>query len=574
MKRLLLLLALCLMLAAPVMATALTYQNGVSYTNLSFKWPSAGNMTYVNNISGGNSYIYRPYLVNGEALLLTNAYPTTYFAATSLQSSYNWGGPGVRLYSSSLANMGEYVCSLNPVVQTPCNDENARYEVKIVGSTAYFYVNGILWKTVTGLVTNPSYVGLGHAGYSGGWDDIVYGENEKKHIVGMPAQNGYFIKKDMVNPAASGLYNYTTGALVDSNNMVTTWGRSNLTEGDDANESLYLINVDSGTIYETHYTGNFTANVTTWNIASSLIASGAPYGRYQIKFADFYSDEIAYIANGASISFNADDYNQQDTATITYLIDGAYWDTSTYTYAMKIYSGNDWTVVSNQPITASSGTFTYQFTSSDQQGEYYAVIIAVPNVGGDDIWMNYDYAALNAYASFHGYVNDAETTLPISGANVSFSQNATISNSITPADGNYTATGFMSGAILTINVTAAGYFQYHVALTPLISGSKAINISLNSTSPSFTGLGIGGVARDGSFDGTTITGGYGRPIEGATVTVKNTTNGQVYYTTTNNAGWYLCDEGDSCILTTKRPYDVWGEKIGYANSPNYTAVAA
>ena len=566
-----LIMALCLMLAAPVMGTALTYQNGVSYTNMSF---GTANMTYINNITGGNSYIYKPYGVSAEALVLTNAYPTTYAAATSHDSAYNWGGPTVKLYSASKVLVGSYGCSLNPIHQDPCNDENARYEVKIVGTTAYFYVSGILWGTATGLTTNPSYVGFTHAGNGGGWDDIVYGESEKKHIIGMPAQNGYFIKKDMVNPAASGLYNYSTGALVDSNNMVTTWGRSNLTEGDNANESMYLINVDSGTIYETHYTGNFTANTTTWNIANSLITSGAPYGRYQIKFADFYSDEIAYIANGASISFNADDYNQQDTATITYLIDGAYWDTSTYTYSMKIYSGNDWTVISNQPITAPSGTFIYQFTSNDQQGEYYAVIIAVPNVGGDDIWMNYDYAALNAYASFHGYVNDAETTLPISGANVSFSQNSIISNLITPPDGNYTATGFMSGAILTINVTASGHFQYYVAFTPLVSGSKEVNITLNSTSPSFTGLGIGGVTRDGSFDGTTITKGYGRPIGGSTCYLRNQTGGESCTNITNMAAWYKFDEGNGCILTTKKPYDVWCSKLGYSNSPNYTVVAA
>jgi hypothetical protein len=54
----------------------------------------------------------------------------------------------------------------------------------------------------------------------------------------------------------------------------------------------------------------------------------------------------------------------------------------------------------------------------------------------------------------------------------------------------------------------------------------------------------------------------------------NASNGESYTKTTNNAGYYLCDEGASCFLTTKRPYDVWGEKARYDNSPNYTAVAA
>jgi hypothetical protein len=113
-----------------------------------------------------------------------------------------------------------------------------------------------------------------------------------------------------------------------------------------------------------------------------------------------------------------------------------------------------------------------------------------------------------------------------------------------------------------------------VTFVPLATKTIYLNISLNSTSPVYTGLGIGGIARDGIFSGGVISNGYGRPISGATVYLKNTTSGELYTKTTNNAGWYLCDEGASCFLTTKRPYNVWGQKLGYSNSPNYTVVAA
>jgi hypothetical protein len=229
--------------------------------------------------------------------------------------------------------------------------------------------------------------------------------------------------------------------------------------------------------------------------------------------------------------------------------------------------------VDTQAVSASSGTFTYTFTDSNPQGEYYAVIGATPNTGGDFIWMQYDYAALEAYVKFLGYVNTAQNATAITGANVSFTQNGLVSNSFSGIDGNYTADGFLTGAVLTINVTAPGYSQYYVSLTQMVAKSISLNITLNATAPAYTGLGIGGIARAGLFDGTTITKGYGEPIATATCYSKNTTHSDFCTATSNNAGWYLFDEGVGCILTTKRVYDVWCQKIGYGNSQNYTVVA-
>lgn len=126
---------------------------------------------------------------------------------------------------------------------------------------------------------------------------------------------------------------------------------------------------------------------------------------------------------------------------------------------------------------------------------------------------------------------------------------------------------------MAINATAAGYSQYYAQFIPQKYGTTTINITTNSTTLRHThGLGVGGVARDGIFDGTTITSGYGRPIQSATCFLKNTTNTELYSTSTNMAGWYLFDEYIPAFLTAGRPYDVWCEKIGYGNSPNYTVV--
>lgn len=563
MKSLLLLLALCLLIGS-VSATSLNFQSGSDMNQINVSWGSSP-VTWVESTTGANNYVLvPPKTTTGAYLINSVGSPTAYAAATCI--SDNGNGVYIKLYDSSGTMIGsEYLSS-----------GAGRYEVIVSGGIPSIYKNGILVSSGAVMPTNPSYVGFGAGGFASSlWDDFVYGA-DNKYIAGIPEQNAFFIKKDMVNPSASGLYNTTSGTLVSSNTMYTTWGRSNVSYA--GNESIYLINADTGTIYETHYTGTASYGTITWDIGTSIIASGAPYGRYQIRFNDYYSTEIAYIADGAEINFDKASYSQQDQAIITYTIDGAYWDTSTYTYAMKIYRGNDWSVASAQSITASSGTFTYTFTTSDTQGEYYAVIEAIPNVGGNAIWMNYDYAALNAYVTFNWCLNN-ESVMVQSGANVSLSQNSIVSNTITGANGCGNSTGFFTGIPLTINITKPGYFQYYVQFTPMVArtiGTATVpfNFTINSTTPAFTGLGVAGVDRTGVLTGTMITSGYGEPIPSATCYLINQTNGESYSTTANGAGWYKFDETTGAYLTTKRPYDLWCEKIGYSVSPNYTVVTA
>jgi hypothetical protein len=302
--------------------------------------------------------------------------------------------------------------------------------------------------------------------------------------------------------------------------------------------------------------------------------ANAQYGWYHttVTGSGSTSADILYSGGGASIAYDEVSYSQNQLATMTYSINGGSWDPGSYSYKVAIMSGNTGQFIHNESISLQSGTKTYTWTTSDTQGVYYAALIATPTTGGQDIWMGIDWADVNAYVTFTGYVNGAETNAVLSGADVNFTQGSTVSHSVTIADGNYTATGFLTGATMMINVTKSGYSQYNVSLIPLAAGSKTVNITLNSTTPTYTGLGIGGVARTGVRTGDTVTSGYGQPIEGATVFVQNTSTWEYYTRPTNMAGWYLCDEGASCFLTTKRPYDIWGSKIGYSNSQNYTVV--
>src|SRR5690606_1762948 len=82
------------------------------------------------------------------------------------------------------------------------------------------------------LAQNPSYIGFGRGcdrpGGQGGsgyayWDDLVYGTTENRDIFGSPEQ-GYYLKKDMLNPSASGFAYGNNGTIISNYNMTTTWG--------------------------------------------------------------------------------------------------------------------------------------------------------------------------------------------------------------------------------------------------------------------------------------------------------------------------------------------------------------
>lgn len=562
MKHLFVLIALCLIVGSASASFTQNFQDTTGYTGCI---AGGGTCAWVKNLTGGNSYI----TTSLSTTYINNTVPeqTSYFAMTT-ESAFT----AFQLFDSSmnLLYSSNYVTGGAP----------GRYEMRMEGdSKAHFYVNGVNTQTSGVLALNPSYVAVSSQIASSGYvDDIVYGASAQKVVYGMPEENVFIIKKDMINPASSGVAFKTNGTIVSSTLLATTWSKSAIGATGGANDSIYLANVFSGTVYDTKYTGIKNTSPEYWDIQTALINSGAPYGWYEIYIANesgAHSIPINYIGTGASVSFDKDSYSQQDTATITHSVDnGGYWDTGSFNYKLAIMNGNTGQFVHNESILVQSGTSTYTFTSSDTQGTYYAIVIATSLTTGEEIWMNFDWASVSAYATFTGYVNGAETNAVLSGANVSIVQGSTIVNQVTTADGNYTATGFLTGATLAINVTASGYSQYYVTLVPMVAKSIPLNFTLNSTTPTFTGLGIGGVNRDGNITGTLVTLGYGNPIGSATDYLQNMTYGDYCTNTSNMAGWYLFDEGNGCMLTSGRLYNVWGSKAGYSNSTVYMVVAA
>ena len=464
----------------------------------------------------------------------------TYSAATLLPGGTPYGD--ATLYDSNKVE----IYSFNAFSET------GRMEMIITGNIARFYINGKLKGASGALAVNPSYVGWG--GYNhvtARIDDIVYGTSDGLYVFGNPQTDVYYLKKDMVNPASNGFYT-RTDTLISSTNMTSTWSKGNVTYT--GNETVVLENVDTGAIYGTRYTNFAATGSVSWALADEIFNSGAPYGRYSVTIpgTGAYSEEIWYLGSGATISFDKSSYSGQDTATMTYSVLGGYWDTSTYSYTIDVVSGTTGATMHSTAISSSSGTDSYTFTSTDPLGVYYAIVKATKHSDGSVIWMNYDYAELTSYVTIQGYINDAETGLPINNAHINITQSSIINNLTTIADGNYSATYYLSGAPITINATASLHRQYTYTFTPLIAKTIYLNISLINTTPVVNQLGIGGIAHDSA---------YGQPLPSVLATGTNITN--VLTNTSTLTGYYLLGQWD---LLDKSYYNVSGSKAGYSNS--------
>jgi len=525
------------------------------------------NVSWQRSGDGGNSQLniqMHGYTLSQECYH-SNGNPTTYAAATLIGSYHST----FRLFDTTKTQLYNY-----PVAYT-----NGRFEMQMSGMQANIYRNGTLIATSDVLAQNPSYVGFG--AYDNGndgwayWDDFVFSSDAPRSVVGVPEQGLYKIMNDWVNPDATGFYYTANDTLITSNVFTTSWSTTGINGEAALNQSIELREIATGTVYQTQYTDSGLYGTTTWNI-SAFLEADPPYGLYQVHFNETLSEPILYSATGATVSWDADTYSTGETAAISYNINDDYFDLSTYTYKIAIYDGLTGTRILNDAVPAKTGNATYTFTESDTIGIYYAVIVATANVGGAEYWFAADIAEHSPYLSFYGYVNDGANETVISGANVVISQyaNSVTSISVTGDDGFYSTFGYplQSGLATIFNVTADGYDQYYVALITAQPRQTYLNFTLSASTPaSYAGLAIGGIAREGIFDSDdlSLTYGYGRPIDQATVYVYNTTTAETYTTTTNTFGWYLCDNNALCYLVNARPYIVQGNKTGFNVSPTY-----
>jgi hypothetical protein len=377
------------------------------------------------------------------------------------------------------------------------------------------------------------------------------------------------IQRDLINPSAIGVYawnpNTNAWVLMNSYYFYIDADKEFLNP-----ENVVIKYVSTGTTVNTT-TVTAVGNQIQYNIADFLntttsLGATLPSGMYTVSFQNSpaITSPFWIISSGASLGWNSQTYSVGDTGTVNYAISNSYWLPTLYTYKIKIEDvyGN---VVQTTPISVQSGSITYTFSSSNNQGIYYAEIDATPIGGGTSRTMNHAYTTLNSYMTLYGTVYSAQSLSTISGAIISINQSGTSTNNVATsgATGNYTVNGYLSGSSINTTVTASGYVPYTYTFIPLSAKTVNLNFTLEPIAPSFTGIGIGGVARDST---------YGQPISGASILIKNITNSQSYIKTTNLAGWYLCDNGASCSLINNVLYSINGTASGHSNSTTYNVV--
>lgn len=537
--------------------TRLTFQEANDFTSLV---ACTGTCSWVESPDGGNSYIQ--VTTAGSGMYFSSATPMTYAAATVVNGTGTWA---VSLYDGSW-NLMEGESG-----GWPASDLNKRIEMKMIGGSAYYYANGVEKSHSAALAQNPSYVVWGVPGGGTtdvGYDDVVWGSSQPlvanasdKYVFGMPP-NGYFLMKDFLNPAASGFYyaNQTdpTGppTLVNSFQFISTYGK-----GSSDDEQLVL-NEYGGGDYQVQQTNSLFANKSVfWNL-TDFFATTAPYGLYvtTIDGSVSYSDILLYIGSGASVEFDKEHYATGETATATIIISDGYYDESAYDYhfVIKDIFGTE---VSDVPTTFTSasphtGYATYVWDTADGEGLYYGMIYATRLSDSEEILMNYDYCDLSSALYFYGYVKDAQTENAIVGATVNVTQGVIVNSVTSGAVGNYTTTvsTFTGDVPTTIEASAAGYDTYTHTFTPPHAGQIEVNITLMPSSPTHTGIALGGIVR---------TPPYNRTVDSATVTIQNGSYG-TYTVTTNGAGFYIRDSMPDAYW-----WDVWGSKTGFSNSTTY-----
>ena len=565
MKRLLLVLLIAGLLVAPSMAFRTTFQDWTlgQYTN-------TNTLTLPLSLNTTTGLFYANLPSNGNYAQNAKASPSTYIAYDTW-----YYGTQINLYDSSSAGVGNMNSGTNPgTLGAP-----SRVEIYDSAGTTTVYINGAYSSSLGYHVNNPAYLKFLTSSYANRFSAVTMGESDHHVITTFP--NNWSLVKDLISPASTGLYSYdvSTGmydVVRNSNNfyvLADTDSQAGL-----GNEQL-IIEDNEGNIVNTTMLNSATpSHLVSYNINQFLTAANGHYGQFSIHFAN--SSVYTYfsvIGSGASVSLDKSQYTVGDTMTATYVVTPSYWDTSTYDYTMKFISATDGSTLATNVIGSSSGTSTYTLKSTDTSGVVYAALVATPKTpaGSAGIWMNYAYATFMQYSTFIGYVNDAQAGTVIPGAVLTMNQSGSLYTTTTGATGNYTTSGtsFVTGIPLQINTTATGYFPYNATITPASETTILLNISMNSTSPSYTGEAVAGVIRDGIFGGQIITNGYGRPIPAATAYIKNTTFGQYCTNVSNVAGWYKFDETNGCMLTSGRLYNVWSSKAGFANSPNYTVVA-
>ena len=521
------------------------------------------------NSTTGQIELYAP-LYPSNFIQNANPISFTYAAFDGSCGDYG-GGTGnvcftyvVKLYDSA-GNQMSTALSATPT-SGGVGPVGNRFELNIIGRTPTLFRDGIQVATGTIISVNPSYMRLD-------WDSVyttivmdnyLIGESDP-HVVGALPSN-WTIIRDLINPAATGVFAW--------NNATQTWVAQNShyfyidadTSSQQSATTEYFDIMYQGAIVNTTIIHDQTSprNQIQYNVSEFLntayFSSVLPDGEYTAEFRGYpqSADYFWLISQGASVSWDKTTYPQSSTATLTYAVSNSYWQPSTYTYSLVVVNTAG-TTLQTYSLNSQTGTELLQLNPTTYPaGAYYAEVIATDNSGNKHI-MNYAAAQVTSYSYISGYVMNAETGAVLSGATVNTTQGAVTESQTSSASGYTMNTGWLTGGLLSVTTNLTGYTTDVQSFSPMAAGNIPLNITLLSTTPSHTGVSIGGIVRDNQ---------YGNPVTSATVNVYNTSTSESYNNVTNIAGYYLVNN-----LVGNRLYNVSSTKSGYSNSTIAQVVA-
>ena len=504
----------------------------------------------------------------GGTQYLINIDPITWnYAAFDLQYGHlGWG-----IYANLLDSSGNLIQRITVAPSSACQ-AHLDIEIKIIGMQPTIFTDGVQTNIGPIISIYPSYlqivqswdIGPPNVGVSA-IDNILIGESDP-HVVGALPCN-WTIIRDLINPAATGVYAW--------NNATQTWVAQNSqyfyidadTSSQQSATTEYFDIMYQGAIVNTTtiYDQTSPRNQIQYNVSqfvnSNLPGGGVmPDGEYTAEFRGYpqSADYFWLISQGASVSWDKTTYPQSSTATLTYAVSNSYWQPSTYTYSLVVVNTAG-TTLQTYSLNSQTGTESLQFNPTTYPaGAYYAEVIATDNSGNKNI-MNYAAAQVTSYSYISGYVMNAETGAVLSGATVNTTQGAATESETSSASGYTMNTGWLTGGSLSVTTNLTGYTTDVQSFSPMAAGNIPLNITLLSTTPSHTGVSIGGIVRDNQ---------YGNPVTSATVNVYNTSTSESYNNVTNIAGYYLVNN-----LVGNRLYNVSSTKSGYSNSTIAQVVA-
>lgn len=532
---------------SPAVGQGLGYINSYPATYWSFVY------------TGGSTFNPRWYDISGGVI----TYFTTYFGATepALIECY-------RVYNSTTSEY-DYSLYVDDVYQQVSSTSN--------GSVPYYFNSGAF---STNVVKG---------------DMFVYGDTEERDLVGLPPNN-YFIAKDMITPAFSGVY-----SAPDTQYSPTEF--EVLYRQNTINSTIILKNVATGYIAVSDIIPD-PAGYYIFNLTEFFADSDADYGIYSCYIdGSSQSMQIAYTAiatSGTYTIWDDETYEQDDIATITYSIAESYWDTSSYEYYLKIESQDltdlDSWELTTRPIGNATQEVTIDTDTFPVDGYYYTTLYAVDRSSSEEILLSYDSAYVDVESAsgtviVSGTTYDAINSTVLGSCTVIATQfgssNSVISNVI---DGSYSVTGLTTDFSIGMNASKTNWRGFPTYFTPYESGTYTVDIPLvpwvdGAAVPGTWEVVSGGWATQDSSSSTTTDywnattdgtglGGiiYNEPYwtitSGATVTVSNATFNATK--TTGDGGWYQFNETVDGICGGT--YTITVSKTGYSTVTTTTTL--